>query len=324
TLSAYEIRDASFLSPGITRDYHLDDFVVIRRVGKGGFANVFLVRLKTGTGRYYALKAIKKSDLVKLKQEKQILNEKNILRDFKHPFIVELYHTFQNFTYLFMTMEFVAGGDLFSYLRKCKRFEEDDARFYVAEILIALEYLHSQNVIYRDLKPENILLDATGHTKLADFGFAKVVRSTTTSFCGTPDYIAIEMVAGRAYTKAVDWWSFGVLIFELVSGKTPFGDDSSDRIYDNIQTGNIKWHPLVKGPCKDIVKRLLEPDVPKRLGSAPSGAAEIKSHPFFKPVAWKKAEARQTIPPFVPTVDTPDVIERDRAAKGVRDEHAEQ
>ncbi|KAJ3033386.1 camp-dependent protein kinase catalytic subunit [Rhizophlyctis rosea] len=341
TLSAYEIRDASFL-PSVPKEYHLDDFHVIRRVGKGGFANVFLVRLKAGTGRYFALKAIKKTDLVRLKQEKQILNEKNILKAVKHSFIVELYHTFQNVNYLFMTLEFVAGGDLFSYLRKCQRFGEEDAKFYVSEVLIALEYLHSQHVIYRDLKPENILLDTTGHTKLADFGFAKTVKTTTSSFCGTPDYIAVEMVAGRPYTKAVDWWSYGVLIFELVCGKTPFSGEpdpppalpgqkapppsnnsSPDKIYDNIQHGRIKWHPLIRGATKDICKRLLDPNPEARLGSGTLGAAEIRMHPFFKGTLWKKVEARQTVPPFVPAVDAPEVIEKERAARGVRDEHAE-
>ncbi|KNC99250.1 AGC/PKA protein kinase [Spizellomyces punctatus DAOM BR117] len=316
TLSAYEI-SPSTTAPGLHRDYHLDDFHIVRRVGKGGFANVFLVRLKHSTGRYYALKAIKKHDVVKLKQEKQILNEKNILRSINHPFIVELYHTFQNVTYLFMTMEYVAGGDLFSYLRKVQRFAEDDARFYVSEVLIALEYLHSYNIVYRDLKPENILLDTTGHTKLADFGFAKIVNKTTQSFCGTPDYIAAEIVANKPYNKAVDWWSLGVLVFELISGKTPFGDESSDRIYENIQVGKIKWQPLVKGPAKDLVKRLLDLDVDRRLGSSGDGA-EIRQHPWFKTLQWKKAEARQTTPPFVPACDAPDVIERERAARGAR------
>ncbi|RKO89825.1 kinase-like domain-containing protein, partial [Blyttiomyces helicus] len=179
------------------------------------------------------------------------------------------------------------------------RFPESDARFYVCEVLIALEYLHGQNVVYRDLKPENILLDTTGHTKLADFGFAKVITGTTQSFCGTPDYIAAEVVANKPYTKAVDWWSFGVLVFELVSGKTPFGDESSERIYDNIQAGRIKWHALIKGPCKDVVRRLLDLDMDRRLGSQGDGA-EIRAHPWFKGLNWKKLESRQCSPPFVP------------------------
>ncbi|KAI9088180.1 kinase-like domain-containing protein [Phlyctochytrium arcticum] len=320
-LSAFEISPAT-TAPGLHREYHLDDFNIVKRVGKGGFANVFLVRLKHSTGRYYALKAIKKHDVVKLKQEKQILNEKNILKSITHPFIVELYHTFQNVTYLFMTMEYVAGGDLFSYLRKTQRFAEEDARFYVSEVLIALEYLHGHQIVYRDLKPENILLDTTGHTKLADFGFAKIVPKTTQSFCGTPDYIAAEIVANKPYNKAVDWWSLGVLIFELISGKTPFGDESSEKIYENIQLCRIKWQPLVKGPAKALVKRLLDLDVDRRLGSLADGA-EIKQHPWFKPVPWRKTELRQTTPPFVPAVDAPEIIERDRTARGRAEDYME-
>ncbi|KAI8818964.1 kinase-like domain-containing protein [Fimicolochytrium jonesii] len=321
TLSAYEMGPNA--APGLHRDYNLDDFHIVRRVGKGGFANVFLVRLKHSTGRYYALKAIKKHDVVKMKQDKQVMNEKNILRNIDHPFIVELYHTFQNPTYLFMTMEYVAGGDLFSYLRKAQRFSEEASRFYVSEVLISLEYLHTNKIIYRDLKPENILLDTTGHVKLADFGFAKVVNKTTQSFCGTPDYISVEIVVNKPYTKAVDWWSLGVLVYELISGKTPFGDESSDRIYDNIQSGRIKWHPLIKGHAKELIRRLLDIDPEKRLGSNGDGA-EIKQHPWFKPVIWKKAEARQTVPPFVPPCQAPEVIEQDGVARGVKsDEYME-
>ncbi|KAI9206730.1 kinase-like domain-containing protein, partial [Polychytrium aggregatum] len=280
--------------------YVLDDFNVIKKVGKGGFATVYLVRLKKATGKYFALKAIKKADLVKLKQEKQILNEKNILNATKHAFIIELFSTFQDTYHLYMILEYVAGGDLFSYLRRSQRFPENDARFYTSEVLVALEYLHSQNVIYRDLKPENILLDTTGHIKVADFGFAKVIRGTTNSFCGTPDYIAVELVINRPYNKMVDWWSLGVLVFELVSGKTPFGDDTSEKIYENIQSGSIKWHPLVKNAAKDLVRRLLDPDPVTRLGAGKEGPTEIKNHPWFKELNWKKVESRTAVPPYVP------------------------
>ncbi|KAJ3280638.1 camp-dependent protein kinase catalytic subunit [Blyttiomyces sp. JEL0837] len=317
-LSAYEISPTSNLN----RTYHLEDFHIVRRVGKGGFASVFLVRLKSSTGRYYALKAIKKADVLKLKQEKQVMNEKNILKGIKHSFIVELYQTFQDTFYLYMVLEYIDGGDLFSYLRRVQRFGEEDAKFYVAEVLISLQYLHSENIVYRDLKPENILLDTTGHIKLADFGFAKIVRHSTQSFCGTPDYIAPEIIANKPYKMAVDWWSLGVLIFELTSGKTPFGDDTSEKIYDNIQAGRIKWHPLVKGTCKDVVRCLLENDSGKRLGSHGDGE-EIRQHPYFKTLNWKKVEARQSTPPFLPACDAPEVIERERAARGNTEDYVE-
>lgn len=313
-MSAHEIG----LQNVLQREVCLDDFYIIRRVGKGGFANVFLVRSKGG--RYFALKAIRKSDVVRMKQEKQILNEKRILLNIRHPFVVELFHAFQNTSYLFMTMEFVAGGDLFSYLRRMHKFPENDARFYVSEVLVTLQYLHSQKIVYRDLKPENILLDATGHTKLADFGFAKVVNNTTASFCGTPDYIAVEIVGNKPYTKAVDWWSLGVLIFELLSGKTPFGDENTNMIYENIQAGRIKWNNDVR-PAKDLIKLLLNSDPSLRLGSSPFDGEEIRNQSWFAPVDWKRVESRTTAPPFVPGHDcAPEVIDRDRMNKVSRSE----
>ncbi|KAI9343284.1 kinase-like domain-containing protein [Zopfochytrium polystomum] len=323
-LSAYEI-SPNAPPLGANRSYHLEDFHLVRRVGKGGFASVFLVRLKASTGRYFALKAIKKADVLRLRQEKQVMNEKNILKGIRHGFIVELYQTFQDTFYLYMVLEYIDGGDLFSYLRKIQRFGEEEAKFYVAEVLIALQYIHSQNIVYRDLKPENILLDTTGHIKLADFGFAKTIRTTTSSFCGTPDYIAPEIVANKPYTLTVDWWSLGVLVFELTSGKTPFGEDTSEKIYDNIAANRIKWHPLVKGNCKEVVRRLLDPDPVRRLGAAERGDGdEIRAHAYFKGVNWKKVQARQATPPFLPACDAPDVIERERAARGVTgDEYME-
>ncbi|KAJ3220996.1 hypothetical protein HK099_003833 [Clydaea vesicula] len=308
SMSAYEMH-----KPLQTKTYSLDDFLIFKRVGKGGFASVYLIRLKTGGGKYWALKVIKKTEVVRLKQEKQMLNEKNILKGINHPFIVELFQTFQDQTYLYMVLEYVAGGDLFTYLRKVQKFSEEEATFYVSEVLIALDYLHSKDIIYRDLKPENILLDSTGHIKLADFGFAKIVKHATNSFCGTPDYIAAEIVEGRAYTKSVDWWSLGVLIFELSSGKTPFGDDNSEKIYENIQSGCIKWNSFIKDHCRDIVKSLLTLDHRVRLGSR-GGGAEIKAHQWFARINWSKLESRQFTPPFTPTFETPDKLENSKSS----------
>ncbi|KAJ3398446.1 hypothetical protein CcCBS67573_g03364 [Chytriomyces confervae] len=318
-LSAYEINATPAAMS--SKRYALDDFQIVRRVGRGGFAIVFLVRMKAASGRYYALKAIRKAEVVKLKQEKQIVNEKEILKNVKHNFIVELFYTFQDTHYLYMIMEYIDGGDLFSYLRKVQKFGDEDSKFYAAEVLMSLQYLHSENVIFRDLKPENILLDMTGHVKLADFGFAKVVSGTTKSFCGTPDYIAREIVLNRSYGKGVDWWSFGVLIFELVSGKTPFQSDTADGIYDNIEQCHIGWNPLIKGSCKDIVTRLLEKDPEKRLGSNGDGD-EIRAHPWFKTVKWSRAETRGLQPPFLPACEPPEVIERERAARGQMEDYA--
>ncbi|KAJ3306024.1 camp-dependent protein kinase catalytic subunit [Kappamyces sp. JEL0829] len=297
----------------------LDEYYVIRRVGKGGFATVFLIRLKASTGRYFALKVIKKSEVVRLKQEKQIMNEKNILYELKHPLLVDLYSTFQSPSNLFMVLEFVAGGDLFTQLRKAKMFIEPQAKFYVCEVLTVLEYLHSQKVVYRDLKPENILLDSTGHIKLADFGFAKRLTTTTASFCGTPDYIAAEIVASRPYTFTVDWWSLGVLIFELTSGKTPFRADDSEGIYNNIQMGKIQWVPEVSGAIREVVSGLLESDPRKRLGAR--GADEIKKAAWFAGIQWEKIGHRGINPPVIPNYASPEALEMEKLTKGIQSDY---
>ncbi|KAI8914533.1 kinase-like domain-containing protein [Gorgonomyces haynaldii] len=294
----------------------LDDYYLIRRVGKGGFATVFLVRLKGSTGRYYALKSMKKAEVIRLRQEKQIMNEKNILMELKHWLLVELFHTFQTPTHLFMVMEFVCGGDLFTLLRRSKYFPEPQAKFYVSQVILVLEYLHSKSVVYRDLKPENILLESTGNIKLADFGFAKRLATTTSSFCGTPDYIAAEIVASKPYSFPVDWWSLGVLIFELVSGKTPFRADSSEGIYTNIQLGKIQWVPSVSGPIKEVVSQLLEQDPKLRLGSGSGGAKAIKESKWFADVNWEKLANRQIPPPVVPPFATPESLEMEKVTKG--------
>lgn len=313
-LSAHEIHPPTTLD--VEREYSLDDFTVIRRVGKGGFAKVFLVRQRKSTRKYYALKCIKKEDIIRLKQEKQILNEKNILKRFKHPFIVDLFHTFQTRTHLFMTLEFVPGGDLYTLMKTTKTgFPEDHARFYISEVIIALDYLHSINVVYRDLKPENILLDATGHIKLADFGFARILHGRTRSFCGTPDYIAYEIVVNKEYNHSVDWWSLGVLIFELMTGKTPFRAKTSEQIYENIQNMNIQWLPNLRGSCMDLIQRLLVNNPAFRLGYR-LGAPEIKMHSWFNTVNWKRLSLRQVIPPIIPNLKTAEVLETEKVAGG--------
>lgn len=316
--SAYDI---SLHSATTQLPKSLDDYYVIRRVGKGGFATVFLVRLKNSTGRYYALKVIKKSEVARLKQEKQIMNEKNILLELKHPLLIDLYNTFQSPCNLFMVLEFVAGGDLFTLLRKSKIFVEPQAKFYVCEVLTILEYLHSMKIVYRDLKPENILLDSTGHIKLADFGFAKRLTGTTSSFCGTPDYIAAEIIASRPYSFPVDWWSLGVLVFELTSGKTPFRAEDSEGIYTNIQNGKIQWVPEVAGPIKELCAALLENDPKKRLGFR--GAEEIKKAAWFAGIPWDKIGHRGVNPPVIPSSATPETLEMEKLTKGGQSDYSD-
>lgn len=195
----------------------LEDFNIKQTVGTGSFARVHLAQSKIND-KYYAIKAINKKDLVSRRQVEHAQNERYILGSVSHPFIVKLWGTFQSESHVFLVMDYIPGGELFRQIRTKKGFTEEHAKFYAAEVMLALEYLHTQDVAYRDLKPENILIDHRGHIKLTDFGFAKKVTDITWTVCGTPDYLAPEIIRSQGYTKAVDWWSLGVLIYEMLTG----------------------------------------------------------------------------------------------------------
>ncbi|KAJ8328046.1 hypothetical protein QVD99_006230 [Batrachochytrium dendrobatidis] len=275
----------------------ISDLYFLRKLASGGFADVYLARKRVPlTCHYFALKAVRKKDIVKKKMVRQVLAEKDILESVHHGFIVELLHTFQTKTTLFFCMEYVHGGDLYQMLKQLGSLTEKQAVFYAAEVVVVFEYLHSLHIVYRDLKPENILLDSTGHIKLADFGFAKKITSTTKSFCGTPDYMAPEIIISRPYSFAVDWWSLGILIFELVAGKTPFRGFSIDEIYNNVIQGNIQWSTKVFGKLKKLVTSLLTPDPTLRLGSV-NDAKDIKAHPWFNSIYWETVSSRGLVPP---------------------------
>eukprot|EP00834_Sanchytrium_tribonematis_P001555 NODE_39_length_35218_cov_0.479655.p18 type:complete len:251 gc:universal NODE_39_length_35218_cov_0.479655:21845-22597(+) len=204
-----------------SRKVALGDFDVMRTLGTGSFGRVHLVKVKS-TGKFLAMKVLKKVEVVKHKQVEHTLNEKNILESIYHPFLVNLYAVFQDYGNLYVVMEYICGGELFSYLRKSQRFPNQVARFYAGEVLLAFEYMHSKDIIYRDLKPENLLIDKNGNIKITDFGFAKVVPDVTWTLCGTPDYLAPEIIQSRGYGKAVDWYALGVLIFEMLAGYPPY------------------------------------------------------------------------------------------------------
>ncbi|QYS98971.1 cAMP dependent protein kinase, protein kinase A, catalytic subunit [Trichoderma simmonsii] len=195
----------SLSQPRVTKGkYSLGDFEILRTLGTGSFGRVHLVQSKHNQ-RFYAVKVLKKAQVVKMKQVEHTNDERRMLSDVKHPFLITLWGTFQDWKNLYMVMDFVEGGELFSLLRKSGRFPNPVAKFYAAEATLALEYLHSKNIIYRDLKPENLLLDRHGHLKITDFGFAKRVPDKTWTLCGTPDYLAPEVVSNKGYNKSVDW-----------------------------------------------------------------------------------------------------------------------
>lgn len=255
---------------------------------------------------YFALKMLKKNEIIRLKQVDHIKAEKEILSRIAHPFIVSLYSSFQDDCMLYMLMEYVIGGELFTQLRKVGRFGNDTSRFYAAEIVLALAYLHEKNIVYRDLKPENLLIDKDGHMKITDFGFAKVVRDRTWTLCGTPEYLAPEIIQSKGHGKAVDWWAIGILIFEMLAGFPPFYDENPFGIYQKILAGKIEFPRHFDPYAKDLVKKLLTADRTKRYGCLKDGAEDIKKHKWFKNVNWDKTLQRRLKPPFVPGFRSPD------------------
>ncbi|KAI9323235.1 kinase-like domain-containing protein [Dichotomocladium elegans] len=279
----------------------LSDFHVLHTLGTGSFGRVHLVQSRVNA-RHYAIKVLKKSEVVRLKQVAHSNNEKHILESVAHPFLVNMWGTFQDDVNLYMVMDYVPGGELFSVLRRAQRFPDHVAKFYAAEVLLAIEYMHSKDVIYRDLKPENLLLDAQGHIKIIDFGFAKYVPDITWTLCGTPDYLAPEIIQSKGYGKAADWWSLGVLIFEMLAGYPPFYDDDHLKLYEKILQGRVKWPPYFDPRAKDLLKRLLTSDLSKRFGNLKGGADDIKNHPWFEGVDLTRVLSRQIRPPYIPQI----------------------
>ncbi|KAJ2802049.1 cytochrome c oxidase subunit 1 [Coemansia guatemalensis] len=277
----------------------LNDFQLLHTLGTGTFGRVFLCQSRI-TQRYYAMKVLRKSQVVKLKQVEHINNEKSILEVSRFPFIVQLECTMQNERNLYMLMEYVPGGELFSHLRRAGRFPDDVARFYAAEIVLALDYLHSMKIIWRDTKPENILLDSAGHVKLTDFGFAKRVEGRTWTLCGTPEYLAPEIIQSKGHGKAVDWWALGILIFEMLAGYPPFYDDNPFGIYEKILEGKLVFPAFFSAASKDLIQRLLTADVSKRLGNLQGEGREVKAHPWFAMIDWDVLVRRQVPAPIVP------------------------
>lgn len=281
--------------------YSLTDFQILRTLGTGSFGRVHLIR-SNHNGRFYALKVLKKHTIVKLKQIEHTNDERLMLSVVSHPFVVRLWGTFQDSSNIFMVMDYIEGGELFSLLRKSQRFPNPVAKFYAAEVCLALEYLHSKDIIYRDLKPENILLDKNGHIKVTDFGFAKYVPDVTYTLCGTPDYIAPEVVSTKPYNKSVDWWSFGILIYEMLAGYTPFYDSNAMKTYENILNAKLKFPSFFSEDAQDLISKLVTRDLSARLGNLQKGSEDVKNPPWFSEVVWEKLLTRNIETPYEPPI----------------------
>lgn len=263
----------------------VSDLRVIGTLGKGTFGHVQLV--EDTSGNTFALKSISKAHIVKHNQQEHIVSEKKVMEKLDHPFIVRLYQTMRDHNFLYLVLEPSLGGELFSALRERIKFSEKMARFYAGGVLLAFEHMHELDVVYRDLKPENLLLDEHGYLKITDFGFAKKIKNRTWTFCGTPDYLAPEIISSTGHGKGVDWWTLGILIFEMLAGYPPFYDDNSvNKIYGKILVGTVPYPKFFSDEAKSIVGGLLQLRPTKRLGVIAGGAGLIKEHPWFSDFNW--------------------------------------
>ncbi|CAD5110645.1 DgyrCDS28 [Dimorphilus gyrociliatus] len=289
-----------------------EDFIKYRTLGTGSFGRVMLVR-HNKTNEFYALKILEKSKIVRTKQIEHTINEKNILNACKHPFIVDLAFSFKDNVYLYMVLEFIDGGEMFSHLRKMGKFSENLSRFYAGQMILVFEYLqhtiHTTDneedleypiIIHRDIKPENILIDSKGYLKLTDFGFAKEVKNRTWTLCGTPEYLAPEIILNKGYNQSVDWWALGVLIYEMSAGQPPFVADQPIQIYEKIVAGKIKWPNDFSSDLKDLLRNLLQIDPTKRFGTLKNGVTDVKAHKWFSQFEWKKVYDKKIVPEFKP------------------------
>ncbi|KQK14619.1 serine/threonine-protein kinase AtPK2/AtPK19 isoform X1 [Brachypodium distachyon] len=280
----------------------LDDFEILKLVGQGAFGKVFQVR-KKGTSEIYAMKVMRKDKILEKNHSEYMKAERDILTKVDHPFVVQLRYSFQTKYRLYLVLDFINGGHLFFQLYKQGLFREELARIYTAEIVSAVSHLHANGIMHRDLKPENILLDADGHAMLTDFGLAKEFRENTrsNSICGTLEYMPPEIILGQGHDKAADWWSVGILLFEMVTGKPPFVGNR-EKIQQKIVKEKLKLPPFLSSEAHSLLKGLLNKDAAKRLGTGPGGSDEIKKHKWFKPINWRKLEAREIQPSFRPNV----------------------
>ena len=284
------------------KEVKLEDFKVLKVIGRGSFGKVNLVEYLP-THETFAMKSLKKDILIEQEQIENTLLEKEILQSIDYPFLCGLVFCFQTEERIYFIMPFLNGGELFQHLRKFRTFDEDKVRFYGAQIALALDYLHSKGIIYRDLKPENILMDEEGYLKLADFGMAKKLKDDekAMSFCGTPEYLAPEIITMEGHDKNADWWSFGILLFEMLCGLPPFYVENLDKMYEMIKASSIKFPKRIalSEDAKDVIRKLLEKNPKKRLGSQ-SGIEEIKNHPFFASLDFDMVLKKKIKAPFIP------------------------
>uniref|UniRef100_A0A8C2IKI1 non-specific serine/threonine protein kinase n=1 Tax=Cyprinus carpio TaxID=7962 RepID=A0A8C2IKI1_CYPCA len=284
----------------------MNDFDYLKLLGKGTFGKVILVREKA-SGKYYAMKILKKEVIIAKDEVAHTLTESRVLKNTRHPFLTSLKYSFQTKDRLCFVMEYVNGGELFFHLSRERVFSEDRTRFYGAEIVSALDYLHSAKIVYRDLKLENLMLDKDGHIKITDFGLCKegiTDAATMKTFCGTPEYLAPEVLEDNDYGRAVDWWGLGVVMYEMMCGRLPFYNQDHEKLFELILMEDIKFPRTLSADAKSLLSGLLIKDPNKRLGGGPDDAKEIMRHSFFVGIDWQDVYDKKLIPPFKPQVSS--------------------
>jgi len=315
--------------------YCAADFETGVTLGTGSFGRVRFATHKA-SGKVAAIKMLKKVEVVRLQQIEHMIAEKDILAEISgsktdgkegiaaHPFIVNLLGTFQDAKFLYMVLEYVNGGEFFTHLRKAGRLEDDHAKFYSGSVVLIFDHLHKSNIIYRDLKPENLLLDSQGFLKITDFGFAKKVLFKTYTLCGTPEYIAPEVLLNKGHGKGVDWWTLGILMYEMLAGQPPFVDDDPMGIYQQILAGKLQFPRYFARSAKGLIKKLLQSDLTKRYGCLKNGTTDIKKHKWFSSsMDFDQLEGKKLDPPIKPKVTGPsDTSNFDPYPDSVEEPHA--
>lgn len=288
------IRAMTMQTPHLT----MEDFNVLSVIGRGFYGKVSLCQ-KINSGQVFAIKSVHKNRLVKAHKCATVVAERNVLMKIDHPFIVKIYFAFQNATKVYMGFEYVPGGDMAFHFNNMKRFKLHDIRLYIAELALALDYIHQKSIIYRDLKPENILLDSEGCIKLTDFGLVKNIAYSkgTTSFCGTPEYIAPEVIKGEKYGEKIDWWALGVLAYNLLYGKPPWSDDNMDKLFDMIINDDVSFPGDAQQVEIDLISNLLNKDPAER-----KDMKYIINHPFFNGINFNDVLERKIPHEFKPVV----------------------
>ncbi|GBE59035.1 AGC kinase [Babesia ovata] len=285
-----------------------ENFEFVRTLGTGGFGRVLLAIPKgvEGIEEPCAVKRQKKYTLIVQKQVDHVISEKKLLASVNHPFIVNMLGTFKDPQYIYIVMECVFGGDFFGYLRSIDRLNSDAAMFYAGQITAIFEYMHSHNIIYRDLKPENLLVGRDGYLKLTDFGFAKVVEMRTYTLCGTPEYLAPEILLNKGHGKAVDWWTLGILIYEMLVGYPPFYNEDPMGIYKKTLECRPVYPSFYNPDAKELTKKLLTFDPSKRIGNLHKGAEDVRTSKWLSPLDFDKLLKKELPAPYVPELSSKD------------------